>query len=154
MKRIDVGFIGLAGAGKDTAALALVEQGWKRVAFADKLKSLAFMFGWDGHKDSAGRKLLQDLGMAARTYNSDFWVNETYSGINAKYCVFTDVRFENEAQFIRDRGGIIVRIVRPDQISADQHESETNQFEIRSDYKVVNGGTIEDLRQSVLNILT
>lgn len=32
-----VGLLGLRGSGKDTAALALVEKGWERVAFADAL---------------------------------------------------------------------------------------------------------------------
>lgn len=32
-----VGLVGLRGAGKDTAAQALLEQGWRRIAFADAL---------------------------------------------------------------------------------------------------------------------
>jgi len=153
MKRIDVGLIGLAGAGKDTAALALVANGWRRVAFADRLKSLAFQFGWDGRKDDAGRKLLQDLGMAARAYNEDFWVMQAIVvGANTPI-VFTDVRFQNEADYVRSRGGIIIRIKKPEQISSDSHESELNQYDIVADYEVVNEGTIEDLHKIILNIM-
>lgn len=160
MLSCDVGFIGLAGSGKDTAAMALTAIGWRRMAFADRLKSLAYDFGWDGHKDDKGRKLLQDLGMAARAYNDRFWINEANSVLNASGSnfakiprVWTDVRFENEAQFIRDRGGLIIRIKRPGQIASDKHESELNQFEIHADHEVVNGGTIEDLHAAILNIL-
>jgi hypothetical protein len=156
MKYIDVGFIGLAGSGKDTAAQVLTGGGWRRAAFADKLKSLAFAFGWDGYKDERGRRLLQDLGMAARAYNPNFWIDEADRGIQIfpkLPRVWTDVRFQNEADFVRGRGGIIIRIKRPEQISSDQHESELNQFDIRADYEVVNGGTIEDLHAKILEIL-
>ena len=159
MKPIDVGFIGLAGAGKDTAALALIAHGWRRVAFADKLKSLAFYFGWDGCKDEKGRKLLQDLGMAARAYNCDFWINQAFLNVHKMRvalipCVYTDVRFQNEADYVRGRGGIIIRIKKPKQISSDSHESELNQYDIVADYDVVNEGTIEDLHKKIIDILT
>jgi hypothetical protein len=160
MLNCDIGFIGLAGSGKDTAAEALTALGWRRMAFADRLKMLAFQFGWDGYKDDRGRKLLQDLGMAARGYNSDFWVDQAYNSLNSTqqgYAnipkVWTDVRFENEAEFVRKRGGIIIRIIRPDQHSSSSHESELNQYNISADYTVVNRGTIEDLHAMILNII-
>lgn len=140
--------------------MALIVHGWRRRAFADHLKSLAFSFGWDGMKDAKGRRLLQDLGMAARAYNENFWIDQAYRGLTSISenfskipMAWTDVRFENEADFIRKRGGIIIRIKRPEQISQDQHESELNQFNIRADYEVVNGGTIEDLHNAILEIL-
>lgn len=156
----DVGLIGLAGAGKDTAAMALTGCGWRRKAFADKLKQIAYGFGWNGKKDEKGRKLLQDLGMAARKYNLEFWVNQAYQTIQDVTpelsripFVWTDVRFENEAEFIRKRGGIIIRIKRPGQLCDDDHESELSQFQIKADYEVVNSGTIEDLHKKILNLI-
>lgn len=161
MNYIDVGFMGLAGSGKDTAALALTAVGWRKMAFADRLKSLALAFGWDGYKDPKGRRLLQDLGMAARNYNEDFWITNAEAhidNISQYHCwkipyVWTDVRFQNEADFVRKRRGIIIRIKKPEQISCDKHESELNQFAIPADYEVVNGGSIEELHQKILNIL-
>lgn len=156
----DVGFIGLAGSGKDTAALVLIAHGWRRVAFADRLKELARHFGWDGQKNGKGRRLLQNLGMAARAYNPNFWINEANAILNcagSNYAtiprVWTDVRFENEAQFVRSRGGLIIRIKRPEQRFSDIHESELTQFKIHADHEVVNGGTIEDLHAAILNII-
>jgi hypothetical protein len=156
----DVGFIGLAGSGKDTAALVLLAHGWRRMAFADRLKGIARQFGWNGIKDDAGRKLLQDLGMAARRYNQNFWINEAMTQLNevssnfAKIPrVWTDVRFENEADFVRSRGGIIIRIVRPSLKSDDQHESELNQYDIDADTTVINDGTTEELKNTILRIL-
>ena len=151
----NIGLIGLAGSGKDTAAAALYDiAGYKRVAFADKLKMIAFCVGWDGYKDERGRALLQDLGMAARRYNPDVWVNDIDSLLEPGETglVFTDVRFQNEADYVRSNGGIIVRIVRPG-IIAENHESELKQCEIPADIEIVNDGTIEDLHNKIRAII-
>jgi len=156
----DIGLIGLAGSGKDTAALALTERGWRRIAFADRLKEIAYELGWDGLKDERGRKFLQDIGSIARAYDQQFWINEATQVLNYVSPAFrkvprvwTDVRFENEAQFVRDRGGIIIRVIRPDLVSHDTHESELKQHDISADYTVVNAGTIEDLHAMIRNII-
>jgi dephospho-CoA kinase len=158
---MDVGFIGFAGAGKDTAAEFLTKRNWVRVAFADKLKTLALQFGWDGVKSENGRRLLQDLGMAARAYNERFWINHADARIQqmqswwkvSPKCVWTDIRFENEAEYVRSRGGIIIRVVRSHQNQADFHESEMNQLDIVADYLVFNDGTIEELHNKIQNII-
>lgn len=150
-----IGLIGLAGSGKDTAARGLVKLGYRRLAFADELKSLAFYFGWDGEKDEDGRKLLQELGMAARRYNARFWIQYLNKQIVRERLkepfVFTDVRFQNEADYVRSRGGVIVRITMPGQI-AGEHESELNQSQIVADYEVVNDGSIEDLHKKIAEL--
>lgn len=155
----DIGLIGLAGSGKDTAATALISKGWRRKAFADHLKILARSFHWDGKKDERGRALLQDLGMAARKYKPDFWIKQAYFGLtdthhnyNKLRFVWTDVRFENEAEFIRNRKGVIIRIIRPS-LQAGEHESESGQNKIDADYTVVNDGTVEELHNTILNLL-
>lgn len=151
-----IGLIGLAGSGKDAAADAL-EKTHYRYAFAGRLKSIARLFGWDGQKDERGRALLQDLGMAGRKYDQDIWVNGIKRLLGPEVLksklVFTDVRFQNEADYIRSIGGTIVRIVRPGQI-AQNHESELKQCEISADIEIVNDGSIEDLHQKIRAILT
>lgn len=150
----NIGLIGLAGSGKDTAAEALYKLGYKRVSFAQKLKYLAGYFGWDGFKDARGRALLQDLGMAARRYNPNHWIEELHSICDRKrFLVYTDVRFQNEADYVREQGGIVVRIVRPGQI-AENHESELKQSEVAADMEIVNDGSIEDLHNKIRAILT
>ena len=156
----DIGLVGLAGSGKDTAAKALTDRGWRRIAFADRLKEIAYELGWDGLKDERGRKFLQDIGSVARAYDKQFWIDEATQVLNYVSTAFrkvprvwTDVRFENEAQFIRDRGGIIIRVIRPDLVSHDTHESEVEQHSISADYTVVNAGTIEDLHAMIRNII-
>lgn len=148
-----IGLIGLAGSGKDTAAEALYRKHYNRVAFADAVKNLAFEFGWNGLKDERGRRLLQDLGMAGRAYKESIWIDHVRENrIGLSNHVFTDVRFQNEADYIRGLGGIIVRIVRPGIISGN-HESELKQSEIAADIEIVNDGTIEDLHEKIRNII-
>lgn len=130
--------------------------GYWKCAFANHLKNLAYEFGWDGKKDERGRALLQDLGMAARRYNQNFWIEQlswppTGRAFSVPH-VYTDVRFQNEADYIRDRQGIIVRIVRPGLV-AGSHESELKQSEIQADYEVVNDGTIGDLHSKLIAML-
>ena len=149
-----IGLIGLAGSGKDTAAKALKELYFQRVAFADQVKNIAFDFGWNGLKDKRGRKLLQDLGMAGRAYKESIWIDYVHEEtVGFGNHVFTDVRFQNEADYIRGLGGIIVRIVRPGIISGN-HESELKQCEIPADIEIVNDGSIEDLHDKIRAILT
>lgn len=149
-----IGLIGLAGSGKDTAAKALIEGKYYRMAFADEIKQLAFEFGWNGEKDEDGRKLLQDLGMIGRRYSPSVWIKHVAWRVVIKGppIVFTDVRFQNEADYVRSIGGIIVRIVRPGIISGN-HESELKQCEVAADIEVVNDGTIEDLHNKIKDLI-
>jgi hypothetical protein len=157
MSKPTIGLIGLAGSGKDTAAEALGQFGYWKSAFASALKDLAYEFGWDGKKDERGRALLQDLGMAARRYNPNFWIEQLTWPTKGRAFgipqVFTDVRFQNEADYIRERHGIIIRIVRPGLIP-DSHESELNQSQIAADYEIVNDGSIEDLHNKIIAIIS
>ena len=151
MKKQHIGLLGLAGSGKDTAARALLERGWQRVGFADAIKTKAYFLGWDGLKDERGRRLLQDLGMAMRQFDENFWIHKAQNSMKGGPCVFTDVRFQNEADFIRGEGGIIVRVVRP-WLKVGEHESESGQLRIHSDQSIINDGSIEHLHAQLLAI--
>ena len=74
------------------------------------------------------------------------------SDIDPGPIVFTDVRFQNEADYIRSIGGTIVRIVRPGQI-AQNHESELKQCEVAADIEIVNDGTIADLHKKIKQLI-
>lgn len=159
MKILDIGLIGLAGSGKDTIAdIICAELNYKRASFAAALKQICFEMGWNGDKDAKGRKLLQDVGMAFRAYDDNIWVNKTSSHLDDQSTyVFTDVRFSNEAHYIKtSRNGIIIRVVRPELKLSEthQHISESGQKDIEADYNVINDGTIEDLRKLIINIIT
>ena len=76
-----IGLCGLIGAGKGTVADILVDQGFKKVSFADKLKDgVSTIFGWD-------RSMLEgdtDESRAWRELRDDFWSNVTKMEISPR----------------------------------------------------------------------
>lgn len=152
----DIGFTGLAGAGKNAAAELLMEFGWEHMAFADPIKEIAqFQFAWNQDKDAKGRRLLQELGSAGRNYKVNFWVDKARSRLmQVPRVVWTDVRFQNEVDFIKEeRKGLIIRIERVG-LKTGSHESELGQSSLKGvDYTVQNDGTIQELQTKIINIL-
>lgn len=72
--------------------------------------------------------------------------------------IITDCRFPNEAQAIKDKGGIVIRVNRPDysiQITEVKlkHPSETSLDNWEFDYVIENNGTIEELIHKVKEML-
>lgn len=65
--------------------------------------------------------------------------------------VFTDVRFPNEAAWLRDRGGVIVRVERPGVAPVRAHVSE--QHAIEPNFIVWNSGGLEQLQQQLDSVL-
>ena len=156
--KVNIGLIGLAGSGKDTVADMLKDIGYTKVSFAAVLKEMCMGLGWNGDKDVKGRKLLQDVGMALRVYDDNTWVHATHKKLEHKYAnVFSDVRFNNEANYIKDElQGIIVRIVRPslEMTEAHNHVSEYGQKEIPVDYTIVNDKDLTNLKINILKIVS
>ena len=61
--------------------------------------------------------------------------------------IITDVRFPNEAQAIKEREGLIIRVVR-NSVAADKvnlHPSETALDDYKVDQIITNDGTLEEL---------
>ena len=150
---VEIGLLGYAGSGKDTAADALVRIGYHRASFAAPLKDICRALGWDGLKDPSGRKLLQEIGCSMRHYKESYWVDIARNSTPEEFgpFVWTDVRFENEAQMIRDRGGKIIRIMRP-LLPTDEmynHESEKSVSDVPYDHLIVNGGSVDELHAEI-----
>ena len=104
-----------AQAGKDTCAKYLVENyGFTRLAFADGVKTVGReAFNWNEKKDDRGRKLLQGVGLVARDYDMDFWINKLENSpkfLESNKVVIPDTRFQNEVSWVRSRGGYLVKI--------------------------------------------
>ena len=71
-----IGLAGRARSGKDTIANYLVKNyGFKQFAFAEHLKNVAEVAGWDGLKDIRGRILLQELGDVLRHYDGSIFID-------------------------------------------------------------------------------
>jgi hypothetical protein len=106
--------------------------------------------GWEAAKDTVpgARRTLERLGTdAIREIDPDFWIRQALGAIDGRHApvVVTDVRFPNEADAIRERGGYLVRITRPGFEDAQQHKTETALDDYPDDLHVVNDDTIEHL---------
>lgn len=62
--------------------------------------------------------------------------------------VVSDIRFENEAAWIRQEGGTVWHIERDDSISVSSHSSEDGVNPLKGDMRIINNGTIEYLHQN------
>lgn len=122
--------------------------------------------GWDGYKETEHgteiRRLLQRLGTEAgrETLWDNIWVDAALTGVSTSdKIVVTDVRFPNEADAIKKRGGIMVRINRDGNGPAtDQynntHKSETSLDDYNFDYTLNNSFiVIDDWHQHVRNFM-
>jgi hypothetical protein len=102
------------------------------------------------------RELLQKIGTdAIRNYvHHNAWVNCLMSKYNYEdLWVITDVRFPNEAEAIRNAGGVLIRIERDSPMKSN-HISETALDSFNDwDYIINNKGTLDELRDEVHYIL-
>jgi hypothetical protein len=106
---------------------------------------------WDG---LTPRKILQLLGTEAgrEIIHPNIWVNSLFADYTTdSNWIITDVRFPNEAQAIKDRGGIVIRVERPGGEShcGGAHASETALDTYNFDYVIDNEGNIDELIDKV-----
>lgn len=103
---------------------------------------------WE-RRDEFTRALLQEWGTELRRREDpDYWIHQWEARIQPHLRVVADnVRFPNEAESIRARGGVLVRITRHTwEPFAGAHVSETALAEWAEwDFTIKNDGTREDL---------
>ena len=121
-----------------------------------RLSQVIQNYGWDYSKNefSDVRRLLQRLGTEAGRdiLGENIWVDTAFARTDADKIIVTDVRFPNEAEGIKARGGTLVRIERKGVGPRNDHPSETSLIDYDFDYTVDNSGSIEDLREMMLMI--
>lgn len=111
--------------------------------------------GWEeAKKIPEVRRLLQVMGteVGRDMFGYNTWVNRAVSKFTEN-TVITDVRFENEAKAIKDRGGIIVKISRPGFSSLNQHASEVGLPVNLVDWFLDNDGSVELLHKKVNDVV-
>lgn len=117
-----IGIAGPARAGKDTLASYMLDNlgsDWSRSSFADPIKSMLKAIGVDCSDDKKAvvsddygvtpRHMMQTLGTewGRNLIDGDIWV-KAFARLNAGKCVIVpDVRFENEADLVREHGVLI-----------------------------------------------
>lgn len=174
MRPILIGLTGRARSGKTTAAEHLARTYLlEQYAFADPLRDgLMAIFNLDptdfegdrkeqplGWLDCSPRQLMQSMGTewARNTVHPDVWVKLAEQ--NLEYMtkalgavlgfVVSDVRFENEADLIRRRGGTVIHILRPNALAVNPHISEAGIAANSADLKLPNYGTVEGFLRSL-----
>jgi phosphomevalonate kinase len=116
-----VAFSGKRLSGKTTAAKVLNEFGFLRVNFASPLKQeVADAFRVDVMdvylNKERYRQALQERGEARRKADSAYWINRFDQHLKASYFdpddhfVLDDLRYQNEAQWLRKNGWKLIRI--------------------------------------------
>lgn len=171
----DIGLIGRARTGKDTAA-AILRRKWghERLAFADPLRdALAALdpivynandhsfhrytavldaIGYEAAKDRVPevRRLMQHMGVGMREHlGPDVWVEALMRRVDAlqptRPVVVADVRFPNEAERLRREGFVLVRLTRAAAPSAGSHVSETALDDFAADITFANDGSLDEL---------
>jgi hypothetical protein len=174
-----IGLSGWARSGKDTVADYLVENhGYTRISFADpmrdallaldppvpymghylRLSTVIRFRGWEEAKILVPeiRELLQRFGteVGRNMFGQNFWVNQAIEKAS-RYdkVVFSDCRYTNEADAIRDNGGVVWRISRPEVSAVNDHTSEQDLNNYAFDHYIENNLTLENLHSLVENQL-
>lgn len=164
-----VGLTGRARSGKDTAGVIISKlYGLPDLAFADPLKEAAMrMFGitremayginYDREQivepwGISVREMLQKLGTecAREVFRQDFWMvradislatDPMYSG----GFVMKDIRFDNEAEWVLDKGGVVLQLHRSAGGIPEEHASERGVSSHLITARIPNEHTIPDL---------
>ena len=172
-----IGLTGHAGTGKDTVRAMLEQRGFVGLAFADPIRNmLRDLFASNGISEAymdertlkeqpipalglSYRHLAQTLGTewGRRCLGEGFWLNIasaymadiTTQTFDPPPFVISDVRFPNEAAWVKQRGGQLWRIVRHDASPVRDHDSERLIDSLPYDQRIVNDWTLDDLEEAV-----
>lgn len=167
-----IGIAAKAQSGKTTVANHLIQRyGYGHVSFAEPIRQfIADLTGitredlekaeikeavipWIGRSP---RYMMQTLGTewGRDTILADFWIKRAMRHVNDLSwgcipAVISDVRFDNEAKAIREAGGVVLHLSRPDALVVNSHASEAGVARHCTDYVIVNDGTLGDLYAAV-----
>lgn len=173
-----IGIAGKIGSGKDTVGEIIQRNipGSEIKKFASPIKQIAgIILGEDPRKFEdriyrtaplgpqwgflTPRKILQLLGTEAGRdiIHPDIWINATFANWNQDTdWIITDVRFPNEAESIKKRGGVVVHVKRDVETPKKyaEHSSETSlDGYTKWDYVIDNSGTFDELEKKVKELL-
>lgn len=170
-----IGIHGRARSGKDSVGRIIVSEfGGYTYAFADPFKDMLACIGvdlhqpfWDSRKEVpipefgpevTPRMLMQTLGTewGRKMISENLWVVVADRNLQriGDGMIVTDVRFENEAAWVRACGGFIIHVERPEVTVVRPHSSEFGiQFAKEHDSFIANDGTLDDLKHKVITVM-
>ena len=167
-----IALTGAAGSGKSTVAKHLSNQQipFARTKFSGTLKKMLMqipnvtidmiegelkeepqeLFG-----GKTPREVMQTLGTewGRDSVYSKIWLDSWERSIcDLTYVVVEDLRYLNEAELVKNRGGEIWRIKRPD-YQCNGHISETEMEGIEPDLTIRNSGSVKELHAMIDSVL-
>ena len=142
------------------------------VSFAEKLKDICHqLFSWAGLKEgifyethrsekekylpeagSSPRGIWIDVGNVLRGVYRNIWIKNALQPREYDFVIISDLRFKNEAQAIRDEGGILIKVNRPDiEQGTDPAEVDLDSWSNWDDV-IENNGSLGDLNWQMVKL--
>lgn len=168
-----IGVSGKKRSGKDTFfnVLHKYNSEYVNIKFADKLKKICSILtglpskyfydakNYNIYLETWGmniRQLMQKIGtdVFRNNFDEDVWVKSFQESLNSNHIVVTDVRFLNEAEWIK-KNGILIRIERNyKSFEPDNHKSEIELDNYENfDYIINNNSNVETFICNIENTL-
>jgi hypothetical protein len=176
-----VGLSGKIGSGKSTVSEIFRENNFKLDSFANSVKDVSnSIFGFDRSRlegitkedriwrETPDERYTSLLGKSFSPRDSliligttlgrnqihpDIWVESVFNRYDSKKnLLITDVRFPNEYNSIKKRGGVLIRINRQSSYRIE-HESECALDKYNFDYVIENDGTLDELKKKTNDII-
>lgn len=163
-----IGFVGVARSGKDTAADFYISfHGGYKYSFADPIRAMLRPLGvdmndpfWIERKEQvipalgvSPRRLMQTLGTewGRDLINKDLWLLMAQARLlgNGPGMVIADVRYEEEAAWVRKHDGLVVHLKRALAAPVIAHSSELIAEVQDGDLVIENDGTLEQLHAAI-----
>lgn len=175
-----IGFSGENRSGKDTSADRLVDHhGYVKFSFATKLKEMIFrinpLLDSGVYLDEAWVKSGRNEDVLKQSYpeyrrfmtrfategmrhaDPEFWINQLRNEVNlalqqGKSVVFSDVRFDNEAEYILSlsENAAIYRVIKHDNTMGHyDHSSNRGISDHMVKAEIINDGSIKSLHQKI-----
>ena len=188
-----IGIAGQARMGKDTIGNLFVsnEEDWILCSFSHALKNhvcsllqidLKTLEEWKVKEEFFPkcnmnmRKILQHVGDSMREINKYIWIDYLMNTNSNTNIIITDVRYENEINYLKEKGAFLILVGRSECLNNDQAESErfirgpiehmltysssfieidsdvTHNIASKFDVFIKNDSNIQSLREAVSNL--
>lgn len=148
---------GSGGCGKDTFASLLNEIiPVYKYSSIDKVKQVAAICGWGGGKEERDRKFLSDLKLLTTEYNDMAFENVRaavlkFGRSRIHKVMLIDIREPAEIDRAKQAFGARTILIRSNRVPViTSNMADANVFNYDYDFEFDNSGTIEDLREKVI----
>lgn len=128
-----------------------------RVETFERYSHLIDRLGYEQAKEIPEvRRLLQAMGteVGRNLLGENIWVEALFKNLPPGLVAIVNVRFPNEYDAVKERGGVVWRVMRPGFEPALGHVSDTALDDHDFDDYILNDGTLNDLAHRVIEILS